>query len=506
MLAKVTSCALLGLEGSIITVEADISPGLPSFTIVGLPDAAVSEARERVRAAIRNSGFEFPIRKIVVNLAPADIKKAGPSYDLPIAAAILLSSGVIKTNPIHSTLLGELSLNGELRHTNGVLPMTAVAKRHSYKKVFVPACNASEASLVEGIEVVPCKTLKEVVSFLNGDCSVPVFIKEKAKTCSAAVREGNCFSDIKGQEHVKRALEVAASGGHNIVMCGPLGSGKTMLARALTGILPEMSNEEALEVTTIYSISGMLPKDTPMVSERPFRAPHYSISSAGLVGGGQMPRPGEISLSHRGVLFLDELPEFGRSLLELLRQPLEDRHVTISRANGSISYPSKFMLVGAMNPCPCGYYGDSAKRCSCAMSAISRYQQRISGPFLDRVDIFIEVPRVKYENLSSKSNLETSASVRKRVAKAREAQTKRFQNASAVCNAEMSASEIKTLCPLEKEAESLIKTAMNQLHLSARSYHRIIKLARTIADLEQSDIIKANHIAEAIQYRPRQYT
>jgi len=503
MLAKVMSCAIQGLEGVIVEVEVDISPGLPKFLVVGLPDDAVSEARERARAAIRTSGLTFPMTRIAANLAPANLKKAGPAYDLPIALAILVSSGQVVADITRMVFLGELSMDGTLRHTNGILPMVAVAYQKGYTRIIVPACDAREASLVEGTEIIPITSLAQLVAFLRGEIDAPEYKREVDDEEDAIAFTSLDMSNIKGQEHAKRALEVAAAGAHNLIMSGPPGSGKTLLARSLPSILPRMTNEEAIEVTKIYSISGLLPSGTALLKQRPFRSPHYTISNAGLVGGGHQPRPGEISLSHRGVLFLDELPEFGQNTLEVLRQPLEDKVVTISRAQGTVTYPASFQLVGAMNPCPCGYYGDPVKPCTCAPAAVSRYQKRISGPFIDRVDMFIEVPHVDYEKLADNRLGETSEKIRERVENAREIQLKRFAGTKMVCNAEMTATEVRDFCRVEDSAQSLLKAAMKQLYLSARAFHRILKLGRTIADLEGTDIIKVHHIAEAIQYRPR---
>ena len=504
MLAKVNSCAIVGLEGAKIEVEVDIAPGLPSFTIVGLPDTAVQEARERVRAAIRNSGCLFPNKRITVNLAPADLKKEGPAYDLPIAVGILLSSEQLAADVSQTLFLGELSLDGSLRHTHGILPMVALAREIGLSYVLVPASDAKEASLIEGVEITPVGSLAELISHLRGDSPIPSYSPptdlERVGVPGWHVTD---LMHIKGQEHAKRALEVAAAGGHNVIMSGPPGSGKTMLARSLPSILPKMTMEESLEVTKIYSVSGLLPSDTPLVSQRPFRSPHYTISHAGLVGGGRWPRPGEISLSHRGVLFLDEFPEFGHATLEVLRQPLEDRVVTISRAQGSITFPANFMLVAAMNPCPCGYYGDPVKECRCSSGDVTRYRKRISGPLLDRIDIFADVPRVEYEKLSDDRVGEGSEKVRTRVEKARQVQRERFKGTRLASNADATPVEVREFCQVEPSAQGLLRTAMKQLSLSARAFHRILKLARTIADLEDAPIIKAHHLAEAIQYRPR---
>ncbi|MBI2852214.1 MAG: YifB family Mg chelatase-like AAA ATPase [Chloroflexi bacterium] len=506
MLAKVMTCAVVGLDGAVVQVEADISPGLPFFAIVGLPDTAVQEAKERVRSAIRNSGFTFPMKRIAVNLAPADLKKAGPAYDLPIALAVLLSSEQVAADVSKTVFLGELSMDGTLRHTTGILPMVAIAHEQGFSTIVVPECDAREASLIEGVEIIPITSLAQLVGYLRGEIPAPECLSETVEEYIPPVSTTADLAYVKGQEHVKRALEVAAAGAHNIVMMGPPGSGKTLLARSLPSILPTMTNEEALEVTKIYSIAGLLPSDTPLMRQRPFRAPHYTISNAGLVGGGHIPRPGEISLSHRGVLFLDELPEFGHALLETLRQPLEDKVVTISRAQGSVIFPANFMLAGAMNPCPCGYYGDPQRQCTCPPSLVSRYQRRISGPFVDRVDIFVEVPHIEYEKLADGRLGEKSEKVQARVIAARARQAERLSGTRLMCNAEMTPTEVREFCQVEESAQSLLKMAMKQLYLSARAFHRILKLARTIADLDNADIIKSYHLAEAIQYRPRTMT
>ena len=505
MLAHVLSCAVIGLDGVIIDIEVDFGQGLPHMAIVGLPDEAVKESRERVYSAIKNANLAYPRKPITVNLAPASVRKEGPSFDLPIAVGVLIAGEQINQEEIEGALVvGELSLDGSVRHVRGVLAIAATARQEGFKRLYVPATDAAEAALIPDLEVIPIGSLAELYAHLTGEQSIA-----PAQTVPVALSDPPAaqtdFSEIKGQEHVKRALEVAAAGGHNVLMSGPPGAGKTLLARAITSILPPLSLEEALEVTKIYSISDMLPSDTPLMRERPFRSPHHTISHAGLVGGGNMPHPGEISLAHRGVLFLDELPEFGQRILEVLRQPIEDKRVTISRANGTLTFPANFMLIGAMNPCPCGYYGDTQKQCTCSPSAITTYQKRISGPLLDRIDMLLHVPRVEYQKLSSARLGESSADIRQRVVKARERQAKRFAGTELFSNADMTPAEVRQYCVLDAASQALMQVAMRQMQLTARGYHRVLKLARTIADLADCEAITQVHLAEALQYRAKEF-
>ncbi len=506
MLAKIFSGATLGLESVPIEVEVDIaSQGLPSFTIVGLPDKAVEESRERVRSALKNSGVDFPTRRITVNLAPADLPKAGPGFDLPIALGILIASGQLKSDLEDTLVLGELSLDGSLRHTNGILPMALLAKEKKFKRLFLPAINAKEASVIKGLKIYPLKSLIHLFYHLMKHEEIkpqPHTPFSKIKTSILAEFD---MEDVQGQEHAKRALEIAAAGGHNVFMKGVPGAGKTMLARALPGILPDLTEEEAMEVTKTYSVTGNLPPGESVIKHRPFRAPHHTTSRIGLIGGGTRPMPGEISLAHRGVLFLDEFPEFPRHVLEALRQPMEDGIVTISRAAGQMTYPAKFILVSASNPCPCGYYGDPKRQCRCLPGQISRYQKRVSGPIIDRIDLHLEVPAVKVEKLTQNLKLKTenSKAIKIRVQKARNLQTKRFVKTKLKANTEMATKEVKKFCPLSSGCLSLLRQAVSQLNLSARAYYRVIKVSRTIADLAGEKDITSTHIAESLQYRPR---
>jgi magnesium chelatase family protein len=458
-----------------------------------------------VQTAVKNAGLHFPRHRVVVNLAPATVRKEGPSYDLPIALGVIVLAGFLPQDKVENTMvIGELSLDGAVRHARGVLPMAACARANGFKRMFVPEVDAPEAALIPDLEVIPVKTLADLFDHLSGRRLIEPYLPSTDSL--EPLFTPTDFSEVKGQEHVKRALEVAAAGGHNVLMVGSPGAGKTLLARAMPGILPEMSIEESLDVTRIYSVADQLPAGTPLIRHRPFRSPHHTISHAGLVGGGNIPKPGEISLAHRGVLFLDEFPEFGTRVLEVMRQPMEDKVVTISRAKGSLTFSANFQLIAAMNPCPCGYYGDSLKPCTCAPVVVTKYQKRISGPLLDRIDIHIEVPRVDYEKLSGNRMSETSEVIRQRVQAARELQRIRFSNHGSpdiICNADMRIGEIRQFCQLQDEGQSLMRSAMSQLQLSARAYHRILKLSRTIADLAGSEEIQSTHLAEALQYRPK---
>jgi len=517
MLGKVTSCAVVGLEGALVEVEVDLAGGLPFFAIVGLPDTAVQESRERVRAAIKNSGAQFWEHRIAVNLAPADLRKEGPAYDLAIAIALLIASGQVPEVKEPCLFLGELALDGTVRHTNGILPMVALAKEKGITTIFVPKDDAPEAALIDGLTILPVAHLSQLIRHLRGqEIIAPYSLPFSLNTDRIEPSYASDFQFIKGQEHVKRALEVAAAGGHNVLMVGPPGAGKTLLARSMPSILPRMTIDEALEVTKIYSVAGLLPADTPLVTTRPFRAPHHTISYAGLVGGGKWPRPGEISLAHHGVLFLDELPEFDQRTLEVLRQPLEDRVTTISRVQGTVTFPANFTLIAAMNPCPCGYRGDPKRECTCSEAMVTRYTKRISGPLLDRIDIHVEVPRIEYEKLSDDRLGESSAAIRERVERAREIQRQRFAALGGRIggkggpplrtNADMGPAEIRLFCRMDATCQSMLRAAMNQMHLSARAFHRVLKLARTIADLAGAEEIRQQHLAEALQYRPRART
>ena len=507
MLAKTLSAAVIGVDGRIVQVEVDLALGLPGFSTVGLAEGAVREAKDRVKAAIKNSGYEFPGRRITVNLAPAAFKKEGTGYDLPIALGILAAAEILNCPDLAETaVVGELSLDGAVRPVRGVLPMVLEARKKGIRRILVPVDNAREAGVVQGIESIAVQRLDQAVEFLSGLLDIAPSRTDVVELFNRRSEYPVDFSEVRGQEHVKRAFEIAASGGHNLLLSGVPGTGKTMMARRLATILPDLSLDEAIETTKIYSTTGLLPDDLPLLVTRPFRAPHHTISDAGLIGGGHVPRPGEVSLAHNGVLFLDELPEFRKNVLEVMRQPLEDGTVTIARAATSLRFPASFMLVAAMNPCGCGFLGDKVKECNCTPVQVQRYRSRISGPLLDRIDLHVEVPPVRVEDIERADPGESSAVIRKRVNAARRLQTRRFAESPAYyCNAQMGAKMIATYCPLDEQSTRLLHQAVERLGLSARAYSRILKIARTIADLAAAEDISSSHIAEAIQYRRMQY-